>query len=93
MARTVNGGLRDFNLSPRIVKPYVEAQFTAMQNFKFRCPCHKSGQWVDFIQPAPYPIGYVIERKIIKNQDGSYRYQIIKADLKTTLKTKTNPLP
>jgi hypothetical protein len=58
-----------------------------MGNYYYRNK-FRSGTYC-FILPAPYPIGYEVTRKIRKNTNGSYRYEITKAGEEN----KVDPLP
>jgi hypothetical protein len=73
-----NGSLPDTNKVGFIVRPYTEADVTAIQRFRYSFPCFNGGDWQYFPFHHTSPLGINIRRQIIENEDGSYRYRIEK---------------
>lgn len=65
--------------------PYTAASFTATQNYRFRCPCHNSNNYVTLMGPIN------IVRAVSQNSGTpvTWRYTVTKSGASATI----NPLP
>jgi len=64
-------------------KPYSASSFTATQNYRYKCPCAASGNYVNMAGPND------IVRSVTQNTDGSWKYTVTKSGSSATI----NPLP
>jgi hypothetical protein len=65
------------------VKPFAAASVTAMQIYRYTCPCSNGGNPVTIFGPL------AIVRSVIRNPNGSFRFEITKSGATATI----NPLP
>ena len=79
-----DGAAQDNHSTPgAFVKPYAAAAVTAMQIYRYTCPCANGGNPVTIFGPLN------IVRSVIMNANGSFRFEITKSGATATI----NPLP
>ena len=79
-----DGAAQDNHSTPgAFVKPYAAASVTAMQIYRYTCPCSNGGNPVTIFGPL------AIVRSVIRNPNGSFRFEITKSGATATI----NPLP
>jgi len=66
------------------VTPYSASSYTAVQHWRYSCPCKNGGAWVNVMGPLN------IVRSISQNPNGSWKYTVTKP---TGGQASINPLP
>jgi YD repeat-containing protein len=73
--RGSDGGIGDRNMVPGIGNfrtPYSSSSVTAIQNWRYSCPCKNAGAWINLFGPLH------INRSVSQNANGSWKYTITK---------------
>ncbi len=72
------GSFQDFQLNPGFLRPYFINQFTAVQKFRYRCPCANGGNYVDM------RVGINIQRNV-NSIGGVWNYLVTKSGASATV--------
>jgi len=76
-----NAGMTDQNYPPDSYQtPYSSASFNATQRFWWTCPNYNNNS------PNPFTSDVTITRKVFKDTDGFWKYQISKSSYTNTVK-------
>jgi hypothetical protein len=76
-----NGGIQDTNQPPDSFQlPYFNSGFNSTQRFRWSCPLYNNGSVNNFVPDI------TITRRVFKDTDGFFKYQITKSGFTNTIK-------